>query len=124
MCIRDSYGDTYAKLTSEISPSKRPFDVIRDALMLDDNFHTSTASLWVLRTQIIPRGCNVRLQHFETPLKMGYIGGTPSTRATSMYIFDSSGEHSIGILPIEPSIQNWDDLAARLILKRSPTTGG
>ena len=121
-----NYGNIYTELTSEISPERRPFDVIRDSLMLDNNSPASTAPLWMLRTQLMPIGCNTRLQHFETPHKMGIISGTISTRPnTIMFLFDSTGEYSIGILALEPKIGDWDELAAHVVLRlQTPGDGG
>ena len=118
------YGDTYKELTSKISPDKRSFDVLRDSLMLDDRSRASNERLWKVRTRFMPVGCDTRLQHFETPNKYGFISGSLESRPeTVVFLFDSSGEYSIGILPLEPKIDRWDSLVGRLVLKRRKSTG-
>ena len=118
-------GNAFTDLTSKISSEQRSFDLIRDSLMLDNTSRASTAPLWLLRTQYMPIGCNTRLQHFETPTKMGFISGTLATRpGTIVLLFDSSGEYSISILPIEPTVETWDSLAGAIALEKFPATGG
>ena len=115
--------NAYTELTSTISPESRPFDVIRDSLMLDNESPASTAPLWLVRAQFMPIGCNTRLQHFETHRKMGFISGVNRPK-TLMFLFDSSGEYSIGLLPMDDTHPDWNGLAGELVLKQHPNSGG
>lgn len=115
------YGDLYSEVASTVSPKARTFDVLRDALMLDNQSRASSSLLWTVRTQFIPVGCNDRLQHFETSQKMGFISGSKRPN-TLMFLFDSSGEYSIGVLSLEAESPKWDELAGQIVLKKKPAT--
>ena len=110
-------GDIYAEAIGEIASGQRPYYVLRDAFMLDNRAQMSTAPLWIVRGLFMPVGCETGLQHFETSTKMGFISGRVSERTrTMMHVFDSTGSFAIVVVPLDPRIETWDDLADRLCL--------
>ena len=55
---------------------------------------------------------------------MGFISGTLKTRPnTVLYVFDQSGEFSIGVIPIEPIVETWEAFADHVILAELPESG-
>jgi len=111
------YEDIYRDATIEIDSTASSFEVIKNSLMLTENSPISSAPLWAIRSQFMPMGCTERLQHFESGTKMGIVSGTFDNKPnTVLFVFDKTGYYSIGLLLLEPTIDNWDQLAARLRL--------
>lgn len=127
-CTEGKFGilvedDVYAALNS-LGLGLTPYCLLRDALMLDRESPISTAPLWVVRGLLMPSGCEERLQHFETSQKMGSISGLlTGTAGTRMVLFDSTGNHSILVVRLDPKTDTWDRLADRLCLVEDAASG-
>ena len=113
------YDDKLLELaSSNINIEGPAYDVLKDAIVLDSDAHFSSENLWKLRAEMTHGWCNRRFEHFENSSKRGVIIGRIADAPDSvMYLFDSSGEYAIAVLPRSTDARHWEAIAGRLMLK-------
>ncbi len=109
-------GSVWDNLPMEARGGRSAFQTMRDALVLTPKSPMTKLPLWGLRTKIGYSGNLVRIQHFETQSKSGFV--FRSDGRTTMELFDSTGEYSVLIYPKITMADDWETLANHLRLSR------
>lgn len=107
-------GTVWDKIPDGIRGSRSAFGTLRHALTLTPATPMAQPEIWRLRQAFGYAGSDVRIQHFESSTKFGFIvdqGGR-----MSLELFDPTGDYSIVVRPISTGMKDWTQLASRLTL--------
>lgn len=108
-------GDAWSALPRHLRGTRTAFETLRNALMLSPESPIANLDLWSVRQKTGYQGDGVRVRHFQTKAKSGFL--VDSGESVYLEVFDKTGEYSIVIRPKSPET-DCSDLVDRVELSR------